>query len=556
MSSSLSVRSRAMLGAAVAVLALAGCGKGGEPVAGAADAAQRVYVAPGQYDEFYAFMSGGFSGQLGVYGLPSGRLLKVHPGLLAEPENGYGLQRGDQADAEDLLRLRAVGRHAPSGALADRRRARRPLALHQRQQHAARGAHRPDRLRDRRDHRDPELGRATTRRRSSPRTPSTSVAATRFSVPDPAGRRRRSRRTRRTSRASLSFVKVDATTGRMAIAFQILMPGFDYDLAHAGKGPSHGWSFFTSYNSEQANTLLEVNASQNDKDFIAAVNWKQAEQCVAEGKAKHVPARVRPQRHGSETPRRDESEVIDAVTVLDADGLPRRGLLPADAQVAARRRRRPDAASSSSAGGKLATVIPVHSFTKMHEGHRGQGVRRRGRRHSGAQVRRRSSPARCKEPGPRPAAHRVRRQGQRLHLDVPLVRDREVEARATCTVLDRIPTYYSIGHLMIPGGDTRKPYGKYVVALNKITKDRYLPTGPELTQSAQLIDIIGRQDEAAARLPDHRRAALRAGDPGRADQGQAGQDLRPRGQQRDPYAARSEKDAQVAREGQRRCTSR
>ena len=30
-----------------------------------------------------------------------------------------------------------------------------------------------------------------------------------------------------------------------------------------------------------------------------------------------------------------------------------------------------------------------------------------------------------------------------------------------------------------------------MIALNKITKDRYLPTGPELTQSAQLIDISG-----------------------------------------------------------------
>src|SRR5690606_16014799 len=45
----------------------------------------------------------------------------------------------------------------------------------------------------------------------------------------------------------------------------------------------------------------------------------------------------------------------------------------------------------------------------------------------------------------------------------------------TWEILDRIPVYYSIGHLMIPGGDTRKPYGKYVIALNKITKDRYLP---------------------------------------------------------------------------------
>ncbi|MEO7175136.1 MAG: nitrous oxide reductase, partial [Saprospiraceae bacterium] len=58
-------------------------------------------------------------------------------------------------------------------------------------------------------------------------------------------------------------------------------------------------------------------------------------------------------------------------------------------------------------------------------------------------------------------------------------------------VLDRVPTYYSVGHLMIPGGNTAKPYGKYLVAYNKITKDRYLPTGPELSQSAQLYDISG-----------------------------------------------------------------
>jgi len=61
----------------------------------------------------------------------------------------------------------------------------------------------------------------------------------------------------------------------------------------------------------------------------------------------------------------------------------------------------------------------------------------------------------------------------------------------TWEVVDRVPTYYSIGHLMIPGGGTRKPTAKYVIALNKITKDRYLPTGPELTQSAQLYDITG-----------------------------------------------------------------
>ena len=49
---------------------------------------------------------------------------------------------------------------------------------------------------------------------------------------------------------------------------------------------------------------------------------------------------------------------------------------------------------------------------------------------------------------------------------------------ATQEVVDRVPTFYSIGHLLVPGGGTRKPTGKYVVAMNKITKDRYLGTGP------------------------------------------------------------------------------
>src|SRR6476619_3030384 len=54
------------------------------------DAASRVYVAPGSYDEFYSFLSGGFSGQVAVYGLPSGRLLKVIPVFSQNAENGWG----------------------------------------------------------------------------------------------------------------------------------------------------------------------------------------------------------------------------------------------------------------------------------------------------------------------------------------------------------------------------------------------------------------------------------------------------------------------------------
>ncbi|MCO6466273.1 MAG: hypothetical protein J5I53_06635, partial [Bradyrhizobiaceae bacterium] len=60
---------------------LVGCAKEGDAqgVGASGDAASRVYVAPGAKDEFYAFASGGFSGQMAVYGLPSGRLFRVIP---------------------------------------------------------------------------------------------------------------------------------------------------------------------------------------------------------------------------------------------------------------------------------------------------------------------------------------------------------------------------------------------------------------------------------------------------------------------------------------------
>lgn len=77
--------------AVVGALALKGCkSSGGGVAAGSQDAASKVYVEPGKYDEFYNFVSGGFSGQMTVYGLPSGRLLREIPVFSQDPETGWG----------------------------------------------------------------------------------------------------------------------------------------------------------------------------------------------------------------------------------------------------------------------------------------------------------------------------------------------------------------------------------------------------------------------------------------------------------------------------------
>jgi nitrous-oxide reductase len=57
-----------LTGAAAAAIVVASCGRSASTATtgAASDAASKVYVAPGQYDEFYAFVSGGFSGNLPV----------------------------------------------------------------------------------------------------------------------------------------------------------------------------------------------------------------------------------------------------------------------------------------------------------------------------------------------------------------------------------------------------------------------------------------------------------------------------------------------------------
>lgn len=77
-------------------LVFTGCSNQQE-AGGTDEAAKRVYVAPGQYDEFYTFMSGGFSGQVTVYGIPSGRLFKIIPVFSQDAETAYGYSEETKA---------------------------------------------------------------------------------------------------------------------------------------------------------------------------------------------------------------------------------------------------------------------------------------------------------------------------------------------------------------------------------------------------------------------------------------------------------------------------
>jgi nitrous-oxide reductase len=70
-----------------------------------ASAAQQVYVAPGRLDDYYAFLSGGQSGSVFVYGIPSCRFIKEIP--IFEPRAALGYANNPGSDT--YKRLVATG---------------------------------------------------------------------------------------------------------------------------------------------------------------------------------------------------------------------------------------------------------------------------------------------------------------------------------------------------------------------------------------------------------------------------------------------------------------
>ena len=483
-----------LLAATISVLS---CKPKGTGSAVGGDAASKVYVAPGQYDQFYNFVSGGFSGQLSVYGLPSGRLLRVIPVFSVDPEKGWGFSEETKpmlntshgfVPWDDLHHVEM----SMNNGVADGKWV------------FVNGNNTPRLARiDLRTFRTAEIIELPNSggNHSSPFGTENSeyiVASTRFSVPEDANSDVPIESYKENFKGHISFVSIDKENGEMNLAFQLKTPGVNFDLARAGKGKSHGWFFFSCYNTEQANTLLEVNASKNDKDFIMAVNWKKAEEYVKAGKGKKQSVKYAHNKF-DEHSHTATSEIKNEVTVLDIAEFP-------DLVYFIPCPKSPHGCDVDPTGeyivgsGKLAALLPVFSFDKIQKAIADKNFEEE--KYAGVPVIKYEAAlyGEVEKPGLGPLHTEFDANGNAytsFFVSSEVVKWNIKDLK----VLDRQPTFYSVGHLMVPGGNTKKPFGKYLVAYNKITKDRYLPTGPELSQSAQLYDISGDKMELILDFP-------------------------------------------------------
>lgn len=487
-----------LLAAGLALPLVQGCKPANTKSAITGGAAEKVFVPPGQYDEFYNFVSGGFNGQMSVYGIPSGRMLRNIPVFSVNPESGWGYSEetkpmlmttngfvpwDDSHHVEPSMTdgipdgrwMFINGNNTPRIALIDLTTFRTKTII--------------------------EIPNSAGNHSSPFITPNSEyvVAGTRFSIPLGTDEERDVPIStyRENFKGTISFVHPDKETGKMSIAFQIKTPGVDFDLSHSGKGPSDGWFFFSCYNTEKGHEIKEVTASQNDKDFIMAVNWRKAEQYAKEGKGKMVPGRHY-MNHYDDAVHGATSEVVEEVLQLDpAELTDLLYFIPCP--------KSPHGCDVDPTGqyivgsGKLAALIPVFSFDKMiaainakdYEGdYEGIPVLNYENVLHGE----------VKRPGLGPLHTEFDNNG--FAYTSMFVSSEIVKWNVqSLEVVDRVPTYYSIGHLSIPGGDSRQPWGKYVIAYNKITKDRYLPTGPELAHAAQLFSIDGPKMELLSDYP-------------------------------------------------------
>jgi len=276
------------------------------------------------------------------------------------------------------------------------------------------------------------------------------------------------------------FWKFNREAGRIVPeeSFGIETPPYAHDLADAGKGVSDGWAFWNSFNTEMAtggvldgNPPMEIGASQRDMDYLHVINYRKAAEVVAAGKAEQI--------NGFNVIRMD---------VAVAEGL--MYLVPEP--------KSPHGVDVTPNGeymvisGKLDPHVTVFSFAKIQAAI-DAGVTQFDdfgvpildfQTCLEAQV----------ELGLGPLHTQYDNQGYAytsLFLDSAIARwslGGSYNADGW-KLIEKVPVHYNVGHIAGAGGDTAQPDGKYLVALNKWSVDRFPPVGPLLPQNLQLLDI-------------------------------------------------------------------
>ncbi len=433
--------------------------------------AEKVYVPFGEKDEYYLFASGGHSGQMFIYGVPSMRQIRTIPVFSQDSATGYGF---DEHSKEMMGGYTWGDLHHP--ALSETNGDYDGKYLFATDVGNSRAA---------------AINLETFTTKDIINVPNTSgphcaafvtenteymFLPTRFAVP--LGREYASLdEYSEKYRGVMSAVTFDQKNEKLNIAYQVALPPWSYDLSDAGKKSSADWAVLTTYNTEEATTNLEINASQADRDYIVLFNWKELAQMVQEGKYDDVSGQkmIFPEK---------QKGGIYLIPVAKS---------PHGVDVT------PDG-KYFIASGKLAPSMTVFSFEKAFKAiEKGQFSGER----NGIPILKYEKVME-REVNPENALGPLHTQfdDKGMAYTTMFISSEIVKWNPkTGETLDRVPVQYSPGHAVAAEGDTVSPDGKYIIALNKIAKDSYLSVGPSHPESMQLIDLTGKKMEIIQSSP-------------------------------------------------------
>lgn len=453
-------------------------------------AAIKTYQPSGRKDEYVVFSSGGQSGQVIVYGVPSMRIYKYIGVFTPEPWQGYGF---DEESKKVLRQGNIRGKEITWGDT------HHPAFTEKKGEYVGDYLFINDKANPRIaviNLEDFETVQIVTNPVVKSEhggafvTPNTEyiIETSQYAAPLDNGYHPIEEYAE-TYRGAATLWKFDYKKGRIdeKASFSLELPPYMQDLSDAGKGESMGWAFTNSFNSEMYTGGIqkglppfEAGMSRNDTDYLHVYNWQMLEKLAQNPK---------------------NVKVINGHRVVTIEAAVKAGALflipepksPHGADVT------PDGRYII-VGGKLDTHVSVYDFRKIKAaidkkdfmGKDAYGIpiidlkkALHGQLELGL--------------GPLHSTFDTK-EGvvyTSLYVDSQIVKWNY----KTFKVLDRINVHYNIGHLDSMEGKSTKPKGEYAIALDKLSLDRFNPVGPLHPQNHQLIDIAGSKMELLYDMP-------------------------------------------------------
>ncbi len=452
-------------------------------------AAAKTYTPTGGRDEFIAFASGGQSGQIMVYGVPSMRILKYISVFTPEPWQGYGFDEESKAVLRqgniDGREINWGDTHHPAITETNGDLDGEYLFIN--------------------DKSAPRIGVVSLHDFETQQivvnpilqsehggtfiTPNSEYVIEAAQYPGVLGRGYAPlSQFNEKFRGAITYWKFNREKGRLEPenSFSIELPPYSQDLTDAGKLVSDGWSFTNSFCAERyvggienGRPPFEAGCSQNDTDYLHVINWRKAEEVYKAGKVTMI---------NNHPVIMMDTAIAEGLVYLIAEPKSPHGVdVSPDGKYIV-------------VGGKLDTQGSVYSFEKIQ-------AAIEAKKFSG------TDPYGLPIIAMEDAIHTQVALGlgplhnqfdskpcivyTSLYVDSMIAKWDYCEGK----LLDKLAIHYNVGHLVAMEGESVHPAGKYLIALNKLAIDRFNPVGPLHPQNHQLIDISGDKMELLYDMP-------------------------------------------------------